>query len=182
VKEIETLYARTERFEHLSAKSVNTELSKLNLELVDMSVEFAPSESFVIDIRGLEIHYDVTSQEFVFTNTARVKGESAAWRKTAPYRDRGIRRIPAPAVDGRVTLRALVDRASLELFVNDGQAAASFVVVPEPEHRRISIEGNADLKIVSLVVNELESIWPADLASRNVSEVGKENLTIEKLE
>jgi sucrose-6-phosphate hydrolase SacC (GH32 family) len=64
-------------------------------------------------------------------------------------------------VDGKVTLRVLVDRASLELFVNEGQAAASFVMVPDPENRTISFEGNAAMKVDSLVVNELKSVWPA---------------------
>jgi fructan beta-fructosidase len=67
--------------------------------------------------------------------------------------------IPAPPVDGRVTLRALVDRASLELFVNDGAAAASFVMVPDADNRTIAIEGHDDLTIESMVVNELNSIW-----------------------
>ena len=58
-----------------------------------------------------------------------------------------------------MTLRVLVDRASLELFVNDGQAAASFVVVPKASDRRIAIEGNDTLKIDSLVVHELKSAW-----------------------
>jgi fructan beta-fructosidase len=62
-------------------------------------------------------------------------------------------------VDGKVTLRALVDRASLELFANDGQAAASFVVVPEVNNRCIRIDGNEELDISSLVINELKSIW-----------------------
>ena len=55
----------------------------------------------------------------------------------------------------------LVDRASLELFANDGQAAASFIVVPDPGNRRIAFEGNDALQIESLVVNELKSAWPA---------------------
>ena len=46
-------------------------------------------------------------------------------------------------MDGQVTLRVLVDRASLELFVNYGKAAASFVVVPDAANRTIAIEGEA---------------------------------------
>jgi len=69
------------------------------------------------------------------------------------------REIPAPTVDGRVKLRVLVDRASLELFINDGQAAASFTVIPDPKNRDISLTGDAALKIASLEVNELKSMW-----------------------
>ena len=60
-----------------------------------------------------------------------------------------------------MTLRVLVDRASLELFVNDGQAAASVVMVPVAGSRTIAFEGIAAMKVESLVVNELKSAWPA---------------------
>ena len=107
----------------------------------------------------LEVQFDAATEEFIFTHSDRVKGETAAWNRKGPYRDDGVRRVPAPPVEGIVTLRALVDRASLELFVNNGEAAASFVVVPDPENRRIAIEGSDKLKINTLVVNELKSIW-----------------------
>ncbi|MEM7143659.1 MAG: glycoside hydrolase family 32 protein [Verrucomicrobiota bacterium] len=159
VQEIESLYSKTNRFENLTAKAANAKLSQLDPELIDMTLDFVPSENFTLDVRGLKIDYDATTQEFVFTNKARVEGEKAAWNKRGPYRDDGVRRIPAPAVDGTVQLRALVDRASLELFINTGQAAASFVVVPDPENRSITIKNNDSLQIKSLVVNELKSIW-----------------------
>ena len=79
--------------------------------------------------------------------------------KQQPYRDSGRRTIPAPEVIGKVTLRVLVDRASLELFVNDGQAAASFVVVPDPKNRALSINAASAVKVTSLEVNELKSCW-----------------------
>ena len=44
--------------------------------------------------------------------------------------------------------------------MNDGQAAASFVMVPAADNRTVAIEGNDSLKLDSLVVNELKSIWP----------------------
>ena len=81
-------------------------------------------------------------------------------KKQKPVKD-GLRRVPAPEVDGKVKLRVLVDRASLELFVNDGQAAASFVVVPDPNNHRLAITAGGTTKIISLEVNELKSCWTA---------------------
>ena len=159
VQEIEKLYAITRNLKNLSATKANEELSDLLPELIDLNLKFSPEKDFTLDLRGLKILFDAEAQEFEFTNTARVEGERAAWNKSGPYRDNGIRRIPAPTLSGQVTLRALVDRASLELFINDGAAAASFVVVPDPANRRIAIEGNEDLKIHSLVVHELKSAW-----------------------
>ena len=161
VKEIEELYSESTKLNNVTAKEANARLATLKPELIDMTLAFAPKGNATLNVRGMAIHYDAAKQEFQFTNKARVEGERAAWRKKGSYRDTGLRAIPAPAIDGIVMLRVLVDRASMELFVNDGQAAASFVVVPRASNRSIRIEGNDDLRIASLVVNELKSIWPA---------------------
>jgi sucrose-6-phosphate hydrolase SacC (GH32 family) len=159
VKEIETLYARRTTLEDVSLKEANAKLAELTPELIDMTLAFEPQGNVALNVRGQTIQYDAAKQEFVFTNSDRVEGEKAAWKKKDPYRDNGVRRIPASTVAGKVTLRVLVDRASLELFVNDGQAAASFVVVPNAANRSIQIEGPQDQQIHSVVVNELKSIW-----------------------
>ena len=139
VKEIEQLYSKSTTLEDVSVQDANAKLAELTPELIDMTLRCG-AEDFTLNVRGLRIRYQADAGEFVFANTARVEGEKAAWNRPGPYRDDGVRRIPAPPVDGKVTLRALVDRASLELFVGDGQAAASFVVVPETHNRRISIK------------------------------------------
>ena len=158
IQEIEQLYSKSTTLEDVSVQDANKRLAELTPELIDMTLRCGV-EDFTLNIRGLRIRYQADAREFVFTNTARVEGEKAAWNRPGPYRDDGVRRIPAPPVDGKVTLRALVDRASLELFANDGQAAASFVVVPEVSNRCIRIDGNEELDISSLVINELKSIW-----------------------
>ncbi len=159
VKEIEKLYHSTTEVADLSAGEANKKLSELAPELIDLTLKFEPKGDFTLNVRGLPIRYVWAKQEFQFTNVVRVEGERAAWRKKGPYRDTGIRAIPATAVNGKVILRVLVDRASLELFVNDGLAAASFVVVPDPANRRIVVEGKNELKIHTLVINELKSAW-----------------------
>ncbi len=164
VREIEKLYTKTDRFENLSAGEANARLAALAPELIDMTIAFAPQRKFTLNIRGLRINYDDAKKEFNFTNSARVKGEKAGKltlpkARQRPYRDTGLRAIPAQAVKGRTKLRVLVDRASLELFANDGRAAASFVVVPDPGNRGIAIEGNDRLRLDSIVVNELKSCW-----------------------
>ena len=164
VKEIAGLYCKTDKFENLSIETANAKLATLKPELIDMTIAFVAAGDLTLNVRGLKINYDAAKKEFNFTNTARVEGEKAAILKLPPdnrqpYRDTGRRAIPAPEVDGKVKLRVLVDRASLELFVNDGQAAASFTVIPAADKRTISIDGNASMKLDSLVVNELRSIW-----------------------
>lgn len=168
VKEIEQLYSKSTKLDDVSVKDANAKLAELTPELIDLTLTFEPRGNMALTVRGLTIHYDASKQEFQFTNKARVEGEkvgvlSLPKQRQRPYRDNGLRVIPAPTVDGKVTIRVLVDRASLELFVNEGQAAASFVVVPEAGNRSISVDGNDELKIVSLVVNELKSTWGTPL-------------------
>ena len=164
VKEIEKLYVKTSKFENLSSSKANEKLSALKPELIDMTIEFEPTANMSLNIRGLKINYDYGKKEFNFTNSKRVEGEKAAFLKNPKfkgkkYRDTGFRAIPAAPVNGKTTIRVLVDRASLEIFTNNGQAAASFVVIPEANNRNISIEASTEVKINSVTVNELKSSW-----------------------
>ena len=164
VREIATLYAKTSKFDNLTVDAANAKLATLSPELIDMTIAFVPAGDLTLNVRGLPIQYDAAKKEFAFTNTFRVEKEKAAMSKRPPakqqpYRDTGRRTIPAPEVNGKVTLRVLVDRASLELFVNDGAAAASFVVVPDPKNRALSVQAAGAVKITTLEVNELKSSW-----------------------
>jgi fructan beta-fructosidase len=102
-----------------------------------MSIEFEPSSSFDLKIRGLEVRYNHTDEIFVF-------GES---------------KLKAPAINGKVKLRILLDRASIELFANEGASVSTNYVVPEANNQRISISSDGKFKIYSLIVNELKSSW-----------------------
>jgi len=164
VKEIASLHAGTLELKNIKAEDANARLAELTPELIDMSLNFAPAGNFTLNLRGEKIDYDAKEQAFVVMNEARVAAEKAAMlkrpaEKQVPYTDTPRRAIPAPTVDGKVTLRVLMDRASLELFVNDGQAAATFVLVPAPDNRRISLEGNPAMTLDSVVVHELKSCW-----------------------
>jgi len=55
--------------------------------------------------------------------------------------------------------RVLADRASLELYANEGATVASTYEFGTPENLKLKIESQGDVKIHSLVVNELKSIW-----------------------
>ena len=166
VKEISVLYAKSDKFENLTLAEANAKLSAIKPELIDMTLAFVPAGDLTLTVRGLKIEYVAARKILVFTNSVRAEAEKAGMlklppEKQHPYMDTGRREIPAAGVDGKVKLRVLVDRASLELFVNDGQAAASFVVIPDAQNRDISLTGDAATKIPTLEVNELKSMWPA---------------------
>jgi sucrose-6-phosphate hydrolase SacC (GH32 family) len=77
---------------------------------------------------------------------------------------------PLAAVDGRLVLRLLVDRTSIEVFANHGAMDMSGVFFPSPANKRfeLSVQGG-EARIGRLVVHELRSIW-ADGGQRPVAD------------
>ncbi len=137
VEEIANLYISTCKFKNLTAKNATKKLSGVKAELIDMSIEFEPVSSFELNIRGLKVSYIKSSEEITF-------GESY---------------MKAPAIDGKVKLRILLDRASIELFTNEGAAVSTNCAVPEAKNKSVSVSAEGELKINSLILNELKSSW-----------------------
>ena len=137
VKEIESLYTKKHEFTDRPIAELAAELSAIQAELIDASLEFDPKETGNLEwnLRGLKVSYDAAKQQFIYQG----------------------RHLPAPPVDGKVKLRVLVDRGSLELFANDGAAVATHYALPDPGNRSITLTGKGS---VSLTINELKSSWP----------------------
>ncbi|MBT3191030.1 MAG: glycoside hydrolase family 32 protein [Verrucomicrobia bacterium] len=136
IKEIESLYTKRHEFTNRPIEELTDALSKIKAGLIDATIEFDPKETGNIEwtLRGLKVVYQADKQQFIYKDTA----------------------LPAPPVNGKVKLRVLVDRGSIELFANDGAAVATRYALPAPETRSTSLTGKGK---VSLVINELKSIW-----------------------
>jgi sucrose-6-phosphate hydrolase SacC (GH32 family) len=137
VKEIEDLYIKSYRFKNLSAGKAVKKLAGINAELMDLSIDFEPVSSMKISLRGLDITYEKSSETITF-------------RKS---------KLSAPAINGKVKLRVLLDRATIELFANEGAAVSTNYAVPVEDNLNISISAEGNLKINSLIINELKSSW-----------------------
>ncbi len=137
VKEIEKLYTKSYKFKNLSVEKLEKKLVDVNAELLDLTVEFEPKNSIKLAIRGLEIAYDLKSGIFAF----------------------GTSRVAAPVIDGKVKLRVLLDRASIELFANEGAAVSTCYAVPEAGNHSISLSADRDTKINLLIISKLKSSW-----------------------
>ena len=137
VKEIEDLYIKSYRFKNLSAGKAVKKLAGINAELMDLSIDFEPVSSMKISLRGLDITYEKSSETITF-------------RKS---------KLSAPAINGKVKLRVLLDSATIELFANEGAAVSTNYAVPVEDNLNISISAEGNLKINSLIVNELKSSW-----------------------
>jgi sucrose-6-phosphate hydrolase SacC (GH32 family) len=67
---------------------------------------------------------------------------------------------PCKPVEGKIKVRILVDRTSLEIFINGGRYFMPVASIPDEDNTSLELfaEGG-DAKIISLEVNELNSIW-----------------------
>ena len=137
VDEIENLYIKSHKFKNLTIKKAAKKLVKIKVELIDMSVEFEAGSSLKLTIRGQEVSYEPENEIFVF----------------------GKNKLAAPAINGKVKLRVLLDRASIELFVNEGALVSTNYAVPEADNHSISVSADGEVKINSLIINELKSSW-----------------------
>jgi len=143
IKEIESLYTKKHELSnrpiHELVAELGGELSAIQAELIDASIEFDPSETGNLEwtLRGLKVSYVADKQFFIYQGS----------------------RLPAPPVDGKVKLRVLVDRGSIELFANDGAAVATHYALPDPGNRSITLSGKGS---ASLIINELKSSWPQE--------------------
>ena len=109
---------------------------------LDLTVDIRPAGDG--DLRGFTLkvaqgpEYDTSILFTPETNTVYVDRSRSGWgdsvlnHRTFKVRDRG----------GRITLRVIIDRYSVELFVNGGEQAASFVIFSPEEADGVSFEAD----------------------------------------
>ncbi|RCS54813.1 hypothetical protein DTL42_06740 [Bremerella cremea] len=137
VQEIEKLYEETVTLEATDLKAAAQKLQEFPAELVDLSIEFEAKES----------------TELLFY----LRGEKITYRDGAFHYGNTI--VPAKPQDGVVSLRVLVDRASVELFANQGAAVSTHYAILEPFNRSLGLHSDQEVNIRKLVVHRLKSAW-----------------------
>lgn len=148
-REISKLYDQAFNWDNTILSKGKNLLADLNHDLYDMQFEInvKPSSSFDIEIRGARIHYDASRQ------VISCKGPTVD-NKMADLGD-----APLKATDSKIRLRILVDRTSIELFGNDGEAVITSNFMPEVQNKSYSFTSEKDLTIVSAEVHTLKSAW-----------------------
>jgi sucrose-6-phosphate hydrolase SacC (GH32 family) len=70
---------------------------------------------------------------------------------------------PLAAVNGRLQLRLLIDRTSIELFGNGGEVCMTSCFLPGNMDTPVQVlAGNGPLHIRSLAIHRLASSWTRD--------------------
>ena len=71
----------------------------------------------------------------------------------------GRHEAPARVIDGQVSLQILVDRSSVEVFINDGEAVISDRIFPSTNQPVIEAFAGDDSAAIDAVLYSLNSIW-----------------------
>ena len=139
VGEIESIRGPVHEYRDLAEAAQADPLAALSGDLFDIDLEFQPGEAqrIGLKIRGQEIVYDVKAAHLSALGDASL----------------------AP-VDGKVKLRILVDRTSIETYGNDGQIALSSCYLAPATAKPLEWMAVGRPKQVSLKVYELKSAWP----------------------
>jgi sucrose-6-phosphate hydrolase SacC (GH32 family) len=140
VEEIKNLYIKDYKWNNIKLKPGENILSDIESELLDINAEFQIDEAkkFGFILNGKKIVYDGDNYELKC-------GEESA---------------PLKPIDGRIRLRILADKVSIEIFANDGRIYMPIRSLPQGNERDVQIfTKGGDIIINSLVVNELKSIW-----------------------
>ena len=140
IEELRTLRAKTHERKNVVLKAGANPLSELKGDLFDIEAEFEPSvdSEAVFDLRGIRTVYDSKTQTLSVDNV-KAKLEPAG---------------------GVIRLRILLDRASIEVYGNDGCVYVPLSVNPaETNITLTATAGRGEVKAHYVRVHELKSVW-----------------------
>jgi fructan beta-fructosidase len=140
IEQIDTLYTSVDSWKDVVVDSEEKTVPKLNADLADLHIELQAdgASEFGLTIQGQKIVYSVAERELQVGSMA----------------------VPVDLVGGRLALRILVDRSSLEIFADHGAATFSLITLEKSSDRPVFFSRGGRTRISSLECNHLESIWP----------------------
>ncbi|WP_372725889.1 glycoside hydrolase family 32 protein [Novipirellula sp.] len=152
IKEIDSLVGQTHEIDEVTLDAGVNVLAGINdLDLVDLEVSFSPgdAEQVVFDLSRVSLRYDVKKQ---------VLYHSGIDNNGAPREDVCIDKL-VPR-EGKVSLRLLVDRLTVEAYAFGGATFAAHYIHPKHGPKKLSIHSvGGTAKIHDLSVRELKSAW-----------------------
>ena len=150
-KEIESLHEKKHAWKNTLLKPGENLLKDVSGELFDvqLQVDLAGARKFGVTCRGEAVTYSAEKRALTCLG----------------------REAPVDAADGRITLRILVDRTSIEVFANDGKVSMSSCFLPDPGKSGLELfaDGGSP-KILSMTVYELKPAWAKAGPSRAADE------------
>jgi sucrose-6-phosphate hydrolase SacC (GH32 family) len=140
VKEIVNLYTKKYSWSDVQLLEGENILSAVSGELFDINAEFIIGEGkeFGFVIHGKQIRYNRDNLQLTCGNLI---------AKLSP-------------VDGKIRMRILVDRVSIEIFANNGRIYMPVSAIPTQDEKGINVyTSGGNTTASSIKINELRSIW-----------------------
>jgi len=140
VKEIEDLHGEKTTLRNQLVKAGDNPLKAMKGDCFDINA--------VIEVADSDFGFRLRSKELIYK----------ADKQTLTFGDRSVKVLPK---QGRLRLRLLVDRTSLEIFVNQGEAYMPVRCLPDKaDTRQIAFFSDGSVTVRRMTINEVESIWP----------------------
>ncbi|GJM72702.1 hypothetical protein HMSSN036_49180 [Paenibacillus macerans] len=138
---------------NVTAGEAEAALRSLRLDSCELVAEAAPGASFAFKVRT-----GAGQETVVGVNAA--SGEVYVDRTKSGQHEfheqfRGVHAAKLHSAGEKLELRIFVDRASVEVFANDGEAVITDLIFPGPEATGLSLAAETDLALKSLTIYEL---------------------------
>lgn len=140
VEELKKLRGREHRHADVALGAEPVKLDGVEGDLLDIEavLELGEADAVGIDVRGHRIEYSAAARELTALGS----------------------KAPLEPEDGRITLRILVDRTSIEVFANAGRVQMANLFLPDDDKRDLAVYATGGpAKAPSVAVWELRSIW-----------------------
>jgi len=154
VEEIENIHGKKHQWKHKDLKPGQNLLEDVKGNLFDINAEIVldDAEEVGFEINGFRVSYNVEDKQLI-AGKGEEGDEFSSGETTAEL---------AP-VDGKIDLRILVDRPSIEIYANNGRIYMPMQAVRDLDNKSLKIYskgGNAHIE--ELTIYEIESIWPCE--------------------
>lgn len=166
VREIKNLYDAEIKFQKSLSGQAENPLSELKGDCYDFDLEIdvKKSSSFELGVRGATIHYDAVKKILRCGGQAEKSGfppdHWMAFVRTNVNETNNMGEAKLAAVDGKIKLRVLVDRTTVEIYANDGLVVITSCFRPN-ETRFYALSSNGEIN-VNASIHALQSAWVAN--------------------
>jgi len=165
VREISNLYDKHYKWSNETIKDTKQSFNELNGDLYDieMELDISKSTSFRIGLRNVTISYDA-AKKTLSCGGKEVRNGIIPDNWVSPNKDEinesnNLGRAPLAPADGKIKLRILLDRNTVEIFGNDGEVVISSCFMPEDGNMDYSFTAEGEVKIVKAEIHSLKSAW-----------------------
>ncbi len=121
-----------------------------DLDLVDLKFSFMPTDPSVVTIQlpRVTLRYDSKTRR-VEHQGINDKGDSV-WMTTLE---------DVKPIDGRIELRCLVDRMTVEVYANHGEMFGAYYLHPDNDPKEYCLRSSEPIRVQSLSLRKLRSSW-----------------------